>query len=189
MFKDLDGFIEPGSEEERLVAEIDLDRLPAHIAVIMDGNGRWAAERNLPRIEGHRAAIKAVQEVVETSARLGVRVLTLYAFSKENWKRPKSEVSTLFRVLEKYLRKEDKVLVENDLRLRLLGQREGLPASVRKQIDRVEALVTTIVVLVHDPTGQTARARPASTWATTGWPRSESGRSIVVPTATPSIIQ
>jgi len=140
MFKDLDGFIEPGSEEERLVREIDLARLPAHIAVIMDGNGRWAAERNLPRIEGHRAAIKAVQEVVETSARLGVRVLTLYAFSKENWKRPKSEVSTLFRVLEQYLRKEDKVLVDNDLRLRLLGQREGLPSSVRKQIDRVEAL-------------------------------------------------
>ena len=79
-------------------------RLPAHIAVIMDGNGRWAAQRHLPRVEGHRAGIESVREVVEGSARLGIRVLTLYAFSVENWKRPASEVSTLMMLLKRYLR-------------------------------------------------------------------------------------
>ena len=140
MFKDLDGFVEPGSEAERLVRQIDLKRIPAHVAVIMDGNGRWAQSRNLPRIEGHRAAIKSVREIVETGARLGVQVLTLYAFSKENWKRPKREVSALFRILEQYLKKEYKILLENDLRLRVLGQRDGLPDGVLKELDRVERL-------------------------------------------------
>jgi undecaprenyl diphosphate synthase len=140
MFKDLEGFIEPGSEEEAIVREIDRTRIPVHVAIIMDGNGRWAEARKLPRIEGHRAAIKSVQEIVETSARLGVKVLTLYAFSKENWKRPKREVSTLFRVLEQYLKKEDKILIENKLQLRVFGQKEGLPPSVRKELDRVENL-------------------------------------------------
>ncbi len=140
MFKDLDGFVAPGSEEERLVRQIDLKRVPAHVAVIMDGNGRWAQSRNLPRIEGHRASIKSVQEIVETSARMGIQALTLYAFSKENWKRPKREVSAIFRILEQYLKKEYKVLLENDLRLRVLGQREGLPEGVLKELDRVEGL-------------------------------------------------
>jgi undecaprenyl diphosphate synthase len=140
MFKDLDGFVAPGSEEERLVRQIDLKRVPAHVAVIMDGNGRWAQGRNLPRIEGHRAGIKSVQEIVETGARLGVQALTLYAFSKENWKRPKREVSAVFRILEQYLKKETKVLMENDLRLRVLGQREGLPDGVIRELDRVERM-------------------------------------------------
>jgi undecaprenyl diphosphate synthase len=140
MFKGLEGTIAPGSEEERLVAELDMARLPAHIAVIMDGNGRWAKERGLPRVEGHRAGIESVREAVETAARTGIRVLSLYAFSIENWKRPKREVSTLFRVLEQYLKKEDKVLVRNDLRLKVLGRRDGLPASLLKELDRVEAL-------------------------------------------------
>ena len=140
MFKDLDGFVAPGSEEERLVRQIDLKRVPAHVAVIMDGNGRWAQGRNLPRIEGHRAGIKSVQEIVETSARMGVQVLTLYAFSKENWKRPKREVSAVFRILEQYLKKEYKIMLENNLRLRVLGQREGLPDGVLKELDRVERM-------------------------------------------------
>jgi len=143
MFKDLEGFIEPGSEEERLAREIDFARIPRHVAVIMDGNGRWAKLRGLPRIEGHRAGSQSVREAVETSARLGIRVLTLYAFSRENWKRPRREVNALMRLLEDYLKKEDKVLVENDFRLIVIGQKEGLPPSVRRELDRVEALTRT----------------------------------------------
>ena len=85
---DMSQLAEPGSAEERLLRQIDLERIPRHVAVIMDGNGRWARERRLPRVAGHRAGIDGVRETVETSARLGVQVLTLYAFSKENWKRP-----------------------------------------------------------------------------------------------------
>ena len=134
------GHLKPGSEEEALARDIDPGRLPAHVAVIMDGNGRWAQARQLPRIEGHRAGIKSVKEIVETAARMGVQVLTLYAFSKENWKRPKREVAAVFRILEQYLKKEYKVLLENDLRLRVVGQREGLPDSVIKELARVERL-------------------------------------------------
>jgi len=140
MLKSLEGFIAPGSEEEKLVGAIDFTKIPAHVAVIMDGNGRWARMRGLPRVEGHRAAEKSVKEIIETSARVGIQVLTLFAFSKENWKRPKREVTTLFRQLEEFLRKEDKVLVENDFRLRVLGQREGLPPGVRRELERVEEL-------------------------------------------------
>ena len=114
MFKDLEGFLTPGSEEERLAAELDLTNIPRHVAIIMDGNGRWARSRNLPRIEGHKAGSKSVHEAVETCARVGVKVLSLYAFSKENWKRPKREISTLFRLLSEYLKKESKVLTEKD---------------------------------------------------------------------------
>jgi undecaprenyl diphosphate synthase len=131
--------LEPGSEAERLVQAIDPARLPAHVAVIRDGNGRWAEARGRPRIEGHRAAIKSVKEIVETAARTGLRVLSLYAFSKENWKRPRREVGALFRALEQYLIKEDKLLLDNDLRLKVLGQREGLPPNLVRQLDRVEA--------------------------------------------------
>jgi undecaprenyl diphosphate synthase len=81
--------VKPGSAEDALARQVDFDRLPAHIAVIMDGNGRWAAQRHLPRVEGHRSGIESVRETVEGSARLGIRVLTLYAFSVENWKRPR----------------------------------------------------------------------------------------------------
>src|SRR6476469_9691198 len=87
-----------GSPDEALAREVNFDALPSHIAIIMDGNGRWAAQRHLPRVEGHRAGIDAVRDVVETSARLGIRVLTLYAFSLENWKRPATEVGTLMQL-------------------------------------------------------------------------------------------
>ncbi len=140
MLKDLEGFIEPGSEEDELVRKVDFSRLPRHVAVIMDGNGRWAKQRNLPRLEGHRAGAKSVREVVETCARLGIKILTLYAFSKENWKRPQSEVRTLWRLLEDYLKKEDTVLVQNDFRLKVIGQREKIPSSVRQELERVEKL-------------------------------------------------
>lgn len=140
MLKDLEGFIEPGSNEDLLVRQVDFQRLPLHIAVIMDGNGRWAQRRGLPRIEGHKAGSKSVREIVETSARLGIKVLTLYAFSKENWKRPKQEVSLLWKILRDYLRNEDKVLIDNRIRLRVLGQRADIPAAVERELQRVEKL-------------------------------------------------
>ena len=138
--KDLEGFIKPGSEEERLVRKIDFSRIPLHVAIIMDGNGRWAERRRLPRIEGHRAGAKSVREAVETCARLGIKYLTLYAFSKENWKRPKREVARLWSLLEDYLKKEDKVLLENQFRLVVIGQREQIPPSVERELERVEKL-------------------------------------------------
>src|SRR5262252_6058719 len=96
-------WLPPGSADEPLAREINFDALPAHIAIIMDGNGRWAAQRHLPRVEGHRAGIDSVRDVVETSARLGIKVLTLYAFSVENWKRPAAEVNMLMTLLKRYL--------------------------------------------------------------------------------------
>jgi undecaprenyl diphosphate synthase len=140
MLKSLEGFIAPDSEEERLANKLDFARIPGHVAVIMDGNGRWAKQKNLPRAEGHRAGAKSVREIIETCARLGIKVLTLYAFSRENWKRPKSEIRTLWRLLVQYLRKEDKLLMKNSFRLRLIGQREGLPEDVLKELDRVMTL-------------------------------------------------
>jgi undecaprenyl diphosphate synthase len=140
VIKELKGFISPGSEEEELARQLDFSRLPRHVAIIMDGNGRWAQKRRLPRIEGHRAGAKAVEEAVESCARLGVRFLTLYAFSKENWKRPSREVSRLWRLLEDYLRKEDKELVKNNIRLRVIGQREEIPKSTEMELRRVEEL-------------------------------------------------
>jgi undecaprenyl diphosphate synthase len=140
MRENLKDFIEPGSEEERLLDSLDFNKLPHHIAVIMDGNGRWAKLRSLPREEGHKAGAKSVQEVVETCARLGVKYLTLYAFSKENWKRPKSEISMLWKLLERYLKKEYNVLVKNQLRLIVIGQKEDLPGAVKQELERVENL-------------------------------------------------
>ena len=137
MHENLKGFIEPGSEEEHLVNRIDFTKLPRHVAVIMDGNGRWAKNKNLPRVEGHRHGAKSVSEIVETAARLGIEYLTLYAFSKENWKRPKKEVKTLWRLLEDYLKKEDKVLVKNRFRLLVIGQIDALPEVIQTELQRV----------------------------------------------------
>jgi len=99
-----------------------------------------AKKRRLPRVEGHRAGSKSVQEVVETSARIGIKYLTLYAFSKENWKRPKREIATLWKLLKDYLKKEDKSLIKNNLRLKVIGQREDIPVDVRNELKRVEEL-------------------------------------------------
>jgi undecaprenyl diphosphate synthase len=123
-----------GSPEEALARQIDFGRLPAHVAVIMDGNGRWAAKRHLPRVEGHRAGIDAVRDTVESSARLGIGVLTLYAFSVENWKRPRSEVSTLMTLLKRYLRLELNTLLANDIRFKVLGRPDELSPDVREEL-------------------------------------------------------
>src|SRR5262245_9604256 len=111
---DLLSVLTAGSPEESLARQVDFERLPRHVAVIMDGNGRWAAQRHLPRVEGHRAGIDAVRDVVETSARIGIEVLTLYAFSVENWKRPATEVSTLMSRLTRYRRPEPNALRRNN---------------------------------------------------------------------------
>ncbi len=127
-----------GQDEVSLLNEIDLSRLPAHVAIIMDGNGRWAAKRNRPRIAGHRAGAVAVRRTVETAARLGIRCLTLYAFSTENWKRPRLEVRALMDLLMEYLRKELRSLKENNIRFRMIGRSDRLHISVLEQIRRAE---------------------------------------------------
>jgi undecaprenyl diphosphate synthase len=127
-------WIPAGHPDETRARQVQFDRLPAHIAIIMDGNGRWAAQRHLPRVEGHRAGIEAVRDTVETAARLGLRVLTLYAFSVENWKRPASEVSTLMRLLKRYLRSELETLLTNDIRFRVIGRMEELPADIQDEL-------------------------------------------------------
>jgi undecaprenyl diphosphate synthase len=126
--------VSTGSPEEALARQIDFNRLPAHVAVIMDGNGRWAAMRHLPRVEGHRAGIDAVRDAVESSARLGIGVLTLYAFSVENWKRPRSEVSTLMTLLKRYLRLELNSLLDNDIRFKVIGRPDELSPDVREEL-------------------------------------------------------
>ncbi len=135
---DLSKLAEPGSIEETLLEKIDFTRLPRHIAVIMDGNGRWAKSRTLPRVEGHRAGIASVREIVETAARLELRVITLYAFSVENWKRPRYEVATLMMLLKEYLRKELSTLMENDIRFTPIGRIEGLDPSVQRELRYAE---------------------------------------------------
>ena len=127
-----------GSPEELLAKQVNFDRLPQHVAVIMDGNGRWAAQRHLPRVEGHRAGIDAVRDVVESSARIGIRVLTLYAFSVENWKRPLSEVSTLMSLLKRYLRLELNTLLTNNIRFRVIGRAEDLAPDIRRELQMAE---------------------------------------------------
>jgi undecaprenyl diphosphate synthase len=131
--------VRSGSPEESLARQVDFDRLPRHVAVIMDGNGRWAANRHLPRIEGHRAGIDAVRDTVETSARLGVSVLTLYAFSVENWKRPDTEISALMALLKHYLRLELKTLLQNNIRFHVIGQRDRLSREIREELELAEA--------------------------------------------------
>jgi undecaprenyl diphosphate synthase len=131
--------VSPGSPEDTLVRRVDFDRLPRHIAIIMDGNGRWAAVRHLPRVEGHRAGIDAVRSTVETSARLGVSVLTLYAFSVENWKRPDTEITALMGLLKHYLRLELKTLLRNNIRFNVIGQRDRLNPDIRDELAMAEA--------------------------------------------------
>jgi len=121
-------------EEARLLARLDLRRLPRHVAVIMDGNGRWAKNRHLPRVAGHRAGVQSARMVIETCARLKMEALTLYAFSVENWTRPKTEIDFLMELLREYLRKELPVIHKNGIRLRILGRLDELPASVRRDV-------------------------------------------------------
>ena len=109
--------------------------LPAHVAIIMDGNGRWAKERSLPRVEGHRRGAESVRSVLRTAARLGVKYLTLYAFSVENWKRPQDEVDTLMKYLARYLKSEQREMNDNNVKLQAIGQTSRLPKFVRDQLE------------------------------------------------------
>ncbi len=125
-------------ETRDLVELLDARQIPAHVAIIMDGNGRWANRRGLPRIAGHRAGVTSVRECVESCAQLGVGALTLYAFSTENWKRPRAEVDTLWRLLRFYLRREVPELNRNGIVLRVIGRTDELPAKVRDEISYSE---------------------------------------------------
>ena len=127
----------PGERDWQLAQAIAGSRLPAHIAIIMDGNGRWAGRRLLPRVAGHKAGVGPVRSTVETCARMGIKALTLYAFSVENWKRPRHEVETLWRLLRYYLKQELGNLQKNDIRLQAIGRLEALPAEVRRELESV----------------------------------------------------
>lgn len=128
------GWIPPGHPDLPLARQLSPDRLPAHVAIIMDGNGRWATQRHLPRVEGHRAGIDAVRDTVETGARLGLDVLTLYAFSVENWRRPADEVGTLMMLLKRYLRAELNTLLQNDIQFRVIGRIEDLAPDIQEEL-------------------------------------------------------
>ncbi len=132
---DILAWIPSGHPDAALARQLQFDRLPAHVAIIMDGNGRWAAQRRLPRVEGHRAGIEAVRDTVESAARLGFKVLTLYAFSVENWKRPPSEVGTLMLLLKRYLRSELRTLLGNDIKFNVIGRADELSSDVRGELD------------------------------------------------------
>jgi undecaprenyl diphosphate synthase len=112
------------------------ENIPVHVAVIMDGNGRWANKRGLPRVEGHRAGVERVREVVETAGDLGVKVLTLYTFSTENWRRPIEEISTLMAFLTETLKREGDELDRNNVRLQAIGRLDLLPESVQEELHR-----------------------------------------------------
>jgi undecaprenyl diphosphate synthase len=127
--------LKPGGKDWLLAEDIDSGRLPAHIAIIMDGNGRWAKRRSLPRVAGHRAGMEPVRVTIDTCARLGIQALTLYAFSTENWKRPRTEVDTLWRLLRLYLRREMPDLMRNGVVFSCMGRIDGLPGPVREELE------------------------------------------------------
>jgi undecaprenyl diphosphate synthase len=136
MLADFAEVVERGSRDEALLSELDWTRVPRHVAVIMDGNGRWAARRGQPRVAGHRAGVEAVRAAVDTGARLGLEALTLYAFSTENWKRPRLEVDALMRMLKRYLRLELDSIDRQNIRFQPIGRIEGLRESVRRELLR-----------------------------------------------------
>jgi len=123
--------------ERELLELVRARPVPGHVAVIMDGNGRWATRRGLPRVAGHREGVKAARAIVRAAGEVGLRYLTLYAFSTENWSRPEDEVSTLMRILEESIHRELPELMDNNVRLRMIGRTSGVPAPVRRGIERV----------------------------------------------------
>jgi len=133
--------LKPGDADQALARAVDPGRLPSHIAIIMDGNGRWAKRRGLPRVAGHTAGMRSVRVAIETCSQLGIGALTLYAFSVENWKRPRAEVEMLWRLLRTYLRSELGDLIANGVRLNVIGRVDELPAQVRA--DLAEAVAAT----------------------------------------------
>src|SRR5260370_30015268 len=129
------------AEEALLLEKLNVGRLPKHLAVIMDGNGRWAQRRHLPRIAGHRKGTETARIAIETCSRLKIEALTLYAFSVENWRRPKAEIDFLMQLLREYLRQEMPLIQRNNIRMRFLGRSDELPAAV--QCDTREAVEAT----------------------------------------------
>jgi undecaprenyl diphosphate synthase len=128
------------SQPEGLVPEsLDLERLPAHVAIIMDGNGRWAKQRLMNRVRGHEKGADTVRRIVRTCREIGITFLTLYAFSTENWARPKAEVMALMQLLKRFLQKERATMLENDIRLGAIGQIDRLPLEVRSELEAVMA--------------------------------------------------
>src|SRR5919206_521620 len=136
MLADFAEVVQKGTRDEMLLSSIAWDRLPRHVAIIMDGNGRWAAKRGQPRIAGHRAGVEAVRASVDTGARLGLRALTLYAFPTENWKRPRLEVDALMRMLKRYLRLELEEIDRQNIRFQPIGRTDALRDSVRRELHR-----------------------------------------------------
>jgi undecaprenyl diphosphate synthase len=136
MFADFAKDVEAGTRDEALLKRVAWERLPRHVGIIMDGNGRWAKGRGQPRIAGHRAGVEAVRAAVDTSARLGLGALTLYAFSTENWKRPRLEVDALMRMLKRYLRLELEEIDRQNIRFQTIGRTGALPASVQREIQK-----------------------------------------------------
>jgi undecaprenyl diphosphate synthase len=129
------------AEEAALLEKLDVTRLPRHVAVIMDGNGRWAQRRHLPRIAGHRSGTQTARSTIETCARLKIEALTLYAFSLENWRRPKTEIDFLMQLLRDYLRSEMPLIQRHGIRMRFVGRLDELPPAVKK--DALDAMQET----------------------------------------------
>ncbi len=125
-------------------------KIPQHIAIIMDGNGRWAKKRNLPRVFGHKEGAKSVREITKNCAKIGVKYLTLYAFSTENWKRPENEIKFLMGLLKNYLDKEKKILIKNNIRLKVIGNKTKLPLEIIKKIKEIERITknNTLLTLI-----------------------------------------
>jgi len=139
MHENFAGIIKPKSEEAELLSQIDSARLPNHVAIIMDGNGRWARARGKPRIFGHRAGAESVRTILDTCARLQIKAVTLYAFSTENWKRPQDEVSGLMQMLKHYLKRELKSVHKNNIRFQAIGNIAGLTEDIQKELKIAEA--------------------------------------------------
>ena len=135
MHPNFETIVDPRSPEANLLAKIDLERLPKHIAVIMDGNGRWAKQRGKARIFGHRAGSDSVKAIIDTLGRLQVECVTLYAFSTENWKRPKAEVSGLMTMLKTVLRREIKAVAKSNVKFQTIGDMSGLAEDVQKELE------------------------------------------------------
>jgi undecaprenyl diphosphate synthase len=140
MHENFVGIVTPNSAEATQLAEIDPARIPQHIAVIMDGNGRWAQARGKPRIFGHRAGAESVRAIIDTCTRLEVKAVTLYAFSTENWKRPRTEIKGLMQMLKRYIRSDLKEVHKSNIRFQAIGNIAGLAEDVRKEISSAEQL-------------------------------------------------
>jgi undecaprenyl diphosphate synthase len=142
------------AEEAYLFEKLDLNQLPRHLAVIMDGNGRWAEKRHLPRIAGHKAGTETARTTIETCARLKIQALTLYAFSVENWRRPKTETDFLMQLLREYLRQEMPLIQKNNIRMRFLGRPDDLPEAVQRDTRKAE--LETVNEILREKAGKAA---------------------------------